>query len=143
MGLGNSNDRQRSYRPWGRGGWKAWGIATKAEVTPTQAGSNNDIRYSARDRGTGGNSIRIRHVVSGASTPLSVSVSGSDVTVNVATDGSSAATSTADQVIAAITASAAASALLSAERAAGNNGTGVVAAFAYTNLTGGTDWLIA
>jgi len=86
------------------------------------------------------NNIRIRYVVAGASTPLTVSVSSNDITVNVATNGSSAATSTAAQVAAAVLASTPAMALLgSVDNAPGNDGTGVVAALGFTNLAGGAD----
>lgn len=111
--------------------------AKNATLVTAMAGANNDIKYTGKPAGTVGNSIRVAHVVAGASTPLSIGVSGNDITVNVQTNGASAAISTADQVIAAIKASAAASAKLEAERAPGNDGTGVVAAFALTNLTGG------
>lgn len=64
-------------------------------------------------------------------------VAGRDITVNSATNGSAVATSTSAQVKAAIEASAAASALVTVAHATGNDGTGTVAALAYTALTGG------
>lgn len=100
-------------------------------------GTNNDLLVSALYHGAAGNSIRLRVVVSGASTPASVAVSGNDITFNSATNGSSVATSTGSQMMAALNADANASKLIFAQLAAGNDGTGVVAAFAYTNLTGG------
>jgi hypothetical protein len=140
MGIGQTGSRFRRIG----GSWGGFGAKSRASLTTSMAGANNDIVYRASvdKRGTVGNAIRVAHVVAGVSTPLSVAVSGNDVTVNVATNGSSAATSTAAQVIAAIVASAPASALITAENAAGNDGTGVVAAFALTNLTGGTEWTI-
>lgn len=110
-----------------------------ASLTTALAGTNNDLVYTAKTKGTTGNSIRVRYVVSGVSTPLSVSVASNDITVNVATDGASAPTSTAAQVSAAVTAHGAASALVTVADATGNNGTGVVAALAFTSLTGGRD----
>lgn len=112
----------------------------KATLTTAMSGTNNDITFTAKPgKGATGNSIRVRVVVSGASTPLSVSVSSLDITINSATNGSSVATTTAAQAIAAVLASAPAAALVDAALAAGNDGTGVVAAFAYTNLAGGVD----
>jgi hypothetical protein len=108
----------------------------RASLNVNPAGSDNGITYSALYHGSAGNSIRVRHVVSGASTPLSVTVSGNDVTVNVATNGSSVATSTANQVVAAVNANTSAAKLLFAQATEGT-GAGVVAAQAYTNLTGG------
>jgi hypothetical protein len=110
--------------------------AVRGTLNVNPAGSDNGITYTAVYHGTAGNSVRVRHVVSGASTPLSVAVSGNDITVNVATNGSSVATSTANQVVAAVNAHAAASQLVYATATEGT-GAGVVAAQAYTNLTGG------
>jgi len=106
------------------------------------AGTNNDLVWTANTGGTAGNSIRIAYVVAGTNTPLSVSVAGNDITVNVATNGASAATSTAAQVAAAVAASSAAGRLVTGTNAAGNDGTGVVAAMGLTNLTGGTDYVV-
>lgn len=124
------------------GRFQAGGIALPATLTTNLTGTNNDLKYSARKVGTGGNAITVTYVVAGASTPLSVSVATNAITVNVATNGSSAATSTAAQVEAAVEASAAASALVTVDNATGNDGTGVVTALASTPLTGGTDWTI-
>ena len=123
-------------------GLAAFGQKKSAELTTALAGTNNDVVYTAVTRGAAGNSIRVRYVVSGNNTPLTVSVSSLDITVNVATDGSAVATSTADQVKTAIEASAPAAALVTVADAASNDGSGVVAALAYTNLAAGTDWTI-
>ncbi len=109
-----------------------------AALTTSCAGSNNDLVYTAVAAGPEGNSIRVRYVVSGTNTPLSITVDGLDITVNVATDGGGAATSTAAQIAAAIAADPYAGPLVTAQIAASNDGTGVVAAFAYTNLSGGS-----
>lgn len=77
----------------------------------------------------GGNDISVRFVNPGAAnSPLSVAVSGSEVTVSLGTGSSGAVTSTAAQVVAAINASAAASALIQAYTYRGSVGNGVVAA---------------
>lgn len=113
-----------------------------ATLSTNLAGNNNDLTYTAKAKGAAGNSIRVRYVVAGNDTALSVAVSGSDITVNSATDSGGAATSTATQVKDAIDASAPAAAKVSVANKTGNDGTGVIAALAYTNLTGGTDWVI-
>lgn len=113
------------------------GFGTAASLTTACAGANNDITYTAVTPGTGGNAVTIAYVVAGNNTVLSVAVVSSAITVNVATSGGGAATSTAAQVLAAVQASAPATALVSAALAAANDGTGVVAAFGAANLTGG------
>lgn len=140
-GFGSRVDRLvGSVRNLGLGGKYLGGTMLTASLTTALTGTNNDLTYKANLRGAAGNSIRVRYVVAGASTPLTVAVSGNDITVNVATNGSSAATSTAAQIAAAIVASTPASRLVSVTNATGNDGTGVVIALAYTNLTGGADY---
>ena len=128
LGLGGGGGRARVYiRAEGK----------RATLTTALAGTNNDALISALYAGTAGNSIRFRIVVAGASTPASVTVSGTDITFNSATNGSSAATSTLDQMIAAVNADTQAAKQVFLQRAAGNDGTGVIAALGFTNLTGG------
>ncbi len=77
----------------------------------------------------GGNDLSVAFVDPGAAhSPLSVSVSGDDITVSLATGSSGAITSTAAEVVAAINASPAASALVVAYTYRGNAGGGVVSA---------------
>lgn len=144
MAFGSKSSFARKYRNVG-GSWGSFGVSMRASLTTALTGTNNDLTFTsnapAHNR-VGGNSVRVRYVVAGANTPLSVSVSGNDITVNVATNGSSAATSTAAQVATAVNGNASASALVTAENAPGNDGTGVVTALAYTSLTGGTDYVI-
>lgn len=109
----------------------------RASLTTALAGTNNDVIVSALYHGTEGNSIRFRIVVAGVSTAASVVVSAKDITFNSATNGSSAATSTAAAMIAAVNANADAAKLVFLQNAAGNDGTGVIAALAFTSLTGG------
>jgi len=47
---------------------------------------NAKLTFTADAPGTAGNDIRVRYVVAGQSTPLSVTVSVKDITVNIATD---------------------------------------------------------
>lgn len=93
------------------------------------------VTYTAHKSGTSENTIRIRYVVAGASTPLTVTVSSLDITVNVATSAGSAAISTAQQVADAVNKSKAAGDLVRAS--VPGTGTGVVSAVGFTNLTGG------
>lgn len=105
----------------------------------TSFGSNADLLYTSKATGVAANSITIRYVVAGNSTALSVSVSGSAITVNLATDSGGAPTSTASQVLAAVQASAPATALVASALAPGSSGAGVPAALSATPLAGGTD----
>lgn len=125
---------KRVQGPWR--GRKFFGLGNRATLTTAIAGNNNDLLYVAKVPGTAGNSIRVRYVVSGNNTPLSVSVAGNDITVNSATDGSAAATSTAADVKKALQANAAVNALVTVSNVLGNDNTGVIAALAYTNLAG-------
>ncbi len=109
----------------------------KATLTTALAGANNDLVYTARTGGSGGNSITVAYIVAGASTALSVTVAGFAITVNVATDGASAATSTAAQVSAAVAANNDANALVSVANSGADTGAGIVAALAATALAGG------
>ncbi|MBB4915453.1 M14 family metallopeptidase [Streptosporangium saharense] len=72
-----------------------------------------------------------------ASAALKVSVTGKDVVVSLATDASGAITSTARQVVEALNADPAASALLRASTYRGDQGDGLVAAAPATRLTDG------
>lgn len=111
------------------------GVGAAAFLTPC-VNSNSNITYTAKTIGPSGTSIRIRYVVSGNNTALSVSVSGNDITVNVATNGSGAPTSTATAIKAAVDGNGSASALVST--ALYGDGSGVVNSFGYTNLQDGS-----
>ncbi len=94
------------------------------------------VTYTADQKGTAGNSIRVAHVNPGAASPLSVAVSGNDITVTLAHSGT-ALTSTAAQVRDAVNAHAGAAPLVNAGLT--GDGTGVAVAQALTNLAGGTN----
>lgn len=112
--------------------------AGSALVDMTNA--NADLTYTARRVGRATNDISITHVNPGAaSQPLTVSVAGNDITVSLATNGASAITSTANQVKAAIEASADANNLVTV--AVEGTGLGVVNAKAKQNLINGKDTL--
>lgn len=110
------------------------------QITQVVLGSHaslviGDITYVAKAAG-GASAITIAYVVAGASTPLTVVVTGNAIVVNLATSAGSAAISTAAQVLAAVQASAPATALVSSTLT--GVGTNVQAALAATNLTGGS-----
>jgi len=110
---------------------------TNPGVAATLTSTGGDVRVTALEAGTAGNSITLT-VVDGAGNniALSVSVTGTAITVNLATDGSSAPTSTAAQVIAAINANADAAALVIADLV--GTASDVQAAMSVTSLAGGT-----
>lgn len=141
LSLRSRRDSVRGLNRRTRGAWASRrfvGLGNRATLTTALSGANNDVTLISRKPKAVGNSTRFRIVVSGASTAASVSVSGADITFNSATSAGSAATSTAAQMITMLKANAAASALVWPQRAPGNDGTGVVAALAYTNLAGAT-----
>lgn len=103
------------------------------------AGPNGGVTYIAAYAGPAGNSIRVRHVVAGNNTPLSVSVTDNDVTVNLATNGSGVAISTADEVVQLIRESTPASALVRA--VSSGTGEGVASASGFVSLANGVNEL--
>lgn len=132
----------RTFRRFGRRPVRLGGYPSPAGYTTSMTGTNNDLSFESKARGAWTNNIRVRIVVSGNNTSESVSVSGLDITINSSTDGGGAATSTGDTVKAAIAASTPANALVSVADATGNDGSGVVAALAYTALSGGRNYVI-
>lgn len=123
--------------------------AVKAALNSVFTNVDANILLTAQTPGTAGNAITVTYAVAGNNTPLTVSVVGNAITVNVATNATAQPTSTGDQVIAALTASAPALALVSAVRGANASGAGVVNALPLANLAGGaalvasTFWIFA
>lgn len=113
------------------------GVGAGVKATRTIGTSNQQVLYTAKLAGTAGNSITVAQVNGGASQSLTVGVVGTAITVNLATDGSSVITSTASDVIDAIDASTAASALVDASNGTGN-GSGLAVVGTAGALTGGT-----
>lgn len=111
--------------------------AVFAQLNSVMTNPNANINWKAVTAGTAGNAITVTFVVAGVSTALSIGVVGNAITVNVGTNGTSAPISTADQVIAAVAASAPATALVISSRGNNADGTGVVNALAIANLAGG------
>ena len=111
----------------------------RATLTTALAGTNNDVLVSAYYYGSEGNAIRFGIVVPGtANAVASVTVSGNDITFNSATTGvAGTPASTATQMMNAVNADAVAGKKVFLQLAAGNDGTGVIAALALTSLTGG------
>ncbi|HEY6888505.1 MAG TPA: M14 family zinc carboxypeptidase, partial [Solirubrobacter sp.] len=105
-------------------------------IEPVIGGPISAVVLTAKDWGhEGGDLVTAEFKNPGASNaPLSVAVTGKDLVVNLATDGAGTPTSTAAQVVAAINASPAAAALVTATTYRGNAGLGVVQARAKVNL---------
>lgn len=109
-----------------------------ATLTTALTGTDNDIKFTSVLLGPAGNDITITLVDPAANDePLAVAVVDTDITVTLATDGSGTITSTAAEVITAVLADVDAAALVAAENAPSNDGTGIVTALAQTPLAGG------
>jgi hypothetical protein len=95
------------------------------------------VTYTAKRRGTAGNSIRVAHVAAaGANADTTVAVSGNDITVTLGTGGvAGTEDATADEVVAAVNADPDAKVLVSA--APLGDGSGVAVEQALTALSGG------
>lgn len=112
--------------------------AIVATLTTALAGTNNDLVFTAKIKGTYGNGITISYVNPGVETATeSVTVVGKAITVTLRSVSS--VLSTAAQVETAIEANAAAAALVTVANAGGNNGSGAVIALAATPLASGVD----
>lgn len=111
-----------------------------ATVTVDMTNANADMTYTAKEKGSAGNDIKVAHVaLDAANVPLTISVHGTLVIASLATNGSKAITTSANLLAAAIAASPEASALITA--AVEGTGLGVVNADAGVpnGLAGGTD----
>ena len=97
--------------------------------------TNGSVVFTSKDWGhQGGDQVTAEFKTGAAGSPLSVAVTGKDIVVDLATDATGASTSTAAQVVAAVNADAAASALVSANTYRGNAGAGMVIPRAKVNL---------
>lgn len=105
----------------------------EAYFTTALAGTQNDVTFTSVENGTEGNSIRVQYEAGGTAGSEVVTVAGLDINIKI-----ESGVSTANQVVAAIQASAAAMYLVACWRKIGEAGTGTVTAFAYTNLANGT-----
>ncbi len=112
------------------------GGAGAVKAAKTHGATTAELVFTAKTAGTTGNSTTVAIVNPGGTAALSVSVTGAAITINAGTSSGSII-STANDVIAKIAQSAAASALV--DVTTGGTGLGVVAALAAANLTGGTN----
>ena len=112
-------------------------------ATINGGGANDAIKFVAkRQENDAGNQVSVTFVNSGATNARSISVAGNAITVTLATTGGTVnATETASAIAAAVNGNASANALVQSYAGAGveGDGTGVLAAAAATNLTGGTN----
>jgi hypothetical protein len=109
-----------------------------ATLTTALAGANNDLVFTAKVGGAGGNAITVAYVNPGDNDQaLAVTVAELAISVSLATGPAGAITSTANDILAAINADAAAKMLVTASLPPAAVGTGVVIALAATNLAGG------
>uniref|UniRef100_A0A6H1Z7Q0 Flagellin n=1 Tax=viral metagenome TaxID=1070528 RepID=A0A6H1Z7Q0_9ZZZZ len=114
------------------------GLATDGAAATLTTGTEalDEIDYVADTTGIAGNSITIAYIdPETVDQLLTVTVTGTDIVVSLATDGVPDIISTADEVVAAINAHPAASALVDATSIE----TGVMVAMGETNLAGGID----
>ena len=110
-----------------------------ASLTTALTGTNNDLVFTAKQAGSGGNAITVTYTdPGGATATLGVVVSGRDINVNLGR-AASAINTTGTLLAAAIAADPTANMLVSVANAAGNDGTGLVTALSKTNLAGGSD----
>jgi hypothetical protein len=76
------------------GGNSSGKLPTKATMSTSLAGNDNDIDYTAHSNGLAGNNITVRYAVTTqAGSATTVTVSGNAITVNLATGGSAQAAS--------------------------------------------------
>ncbi len=109
------------------------GRGVAAMLTTGTAGTD-EIRWAAREGGTGGNALSIVLVAAGTDSALTISVTGSAITINLATDASGNPASLVADVLTAIASHAQASPLITGASA----DTGIVQPAPQANLTGGT-----
>lgn len=150
-----ADDGRIKYIQSGDSAWTECGTPdTAATYTTALTGTNNDLIYTAIQRGfnsnlargANGNNVKIRYVNPGSNNAALGVVVASDVeiTVNLATNGSGVITTTAAQVSAAVAAHPQASKLVTTANASSNDGSGVVTALSLTPLAGGasgTNWV--
>ncbi len=110
---------------------------SSAAYTTSLTGTQNDLVYTAKTPGPGGNSTQVAYIDPGGTTAsLSVVVTGFLITVNLAR-AASAITSTGAQIMAAVSANRDAAALVTVALASANDGTGIVTALSAQSLAGG------
>ena len=106
-----------------------------AAILTTGILGTDRIIWTAKTIGATGNAITVALVAAGNDTPLSVEVVDQAISINLATDGAGGVSSTAEDVVAAVTAHAGASTLVTVV----STETGVVSAAVAAPLAGGMD----
>jgi len=115
----------------------ALSVSVHAYLKTALTGSNNDLVFHAVAEGVAGEAITIAYVDPAANDQSeTVSVVGNAITFHLATGVAGAITSTGDSLKATLLASTAASALVTAADAAGNDGSAAVTALTATALAG-------
>ena len=118
---------------WDAGAWpnSSQVIAQKAKLT-----ANAQLRFVARNHGTGGNQIKV--TITNPGTPnaaLAITVSGNNINISLATNGSSVATTTATTLVTALRANTAVMGLVWVDLLV--NGSTVISTLSQTALSGG------
>jgi len=114
------------------------GSTNGVKASKTIGLTDQQVLYTAKTGGTGGNTLQVAHLNGGNSQSLAVNVAGSVINVSLATDGSGVVTSTASDVVDAVNQHASASLLVLATNGVGN-GSGLAIAAAAAALSGGTN----
>jgi hypothetical protein len=124
----------------------AYAGGTKATLSTSLTGNNNDLTYTAVSGGTWGNAIKVEYLdPSAASAALAVSVNytastgAPTISVSLATNSGSTITSTAASIKTAVDAHPLASQLVTVANKTSNDGTGVVTAMSATALATGAN----
>lgn len=108
-----------------------------ASLTTALVGDNNDIKFTSKTLGTGGNAIEIKYVDPGTEGALAIGVVGTVITITLANSAVPAITTIASEIKTLIEATPAAHALVGITYPVGNDGSGIVTALAQTPLSGG------
>ncbi len=113
--------------------------ATKASLTTSIAGANNDLIWTARYAGAYGNNISVIYVTSKGVTAVDLKIDDDSYTAAYVIQVGYAAGETAGGIITAIRAEDSLNAFVAVENAGGDNGSGTMVDMAETALTGGVD----
>ncbi|MDR1036773.1 MAG: flagellar hook-associated protein FlgK [Deltaproteobacteria bacterium] len=116
----------------------SWG-SEYATLTTRQIHTDNDIIFTAVDKGAAGDKIAVEYVTAGPNQPLRVSVADEEdgtrrITVLLSTDANGTVTATSGQITEAINTHSVARTLVTAETPAGETGHGLVDAMEKTYL---------
>ncbi|RYD38763.1 MAG: hypothetical protein EOP87_00925 [Verrucomicrobiaceae bacterium] len=113
-----------------------------ATLITTFGSPNSNLKLTANAAGVGGNEITFEAVTSGPNLTLAITVTDIAIHVRMASNGFAVPTTTANQLKAALEASAPAMALVSVALAPGNSGAGVCTTMEETPLEGGTGGVV-